>query len=68
MDVEGSRDEHRDQIFGVAHVRFGVIRVDFDMSASCLVGGNLRSAGCLVLPIEGIGWDVIQAMVSIPPI
>jgi hypothetical protein len=39
-----------------------IIRVDFGMSATCPVtGGNLGNAGCPVLPVEGIGLDVIQA-------
>ena len=38
-----------------------VIRVDFGMSAICPVGGNPGNAGCPVLPVEGIGLDVIQA-------
>ena len=25
------------------------------------LGGNLGNAGCLVLPVEGIGLDMIQA-------
>jgi hypothetical protein len=32
------------------------------MSAACPVrGGNLGNAGCLVLPVEGSGLDLIQA-------
>jgi transposase len=31
------------------------------MSAACPVRGNLGNAGCPVLPVEGIGLDVIQA-------
>jgi hypothetical protein len=38
-----------------------VIRVDSGMSAACPVGGNLGNAGCPVLPVEGIGLDMIQA-------
>ena len=39
-----------------------VIRVDFGMSGICpLTGGDLGSTGPPVLPVEGIGLDVIQA-------
>jgi hypothetical protein len=39
-----------------------VIRVDFGMSASCPVWGVIsENAGCPVLPVEGVGLDVIQA-------
>jgi hypothetical protein len=39
-----------------------VIRVDFGMSASCPVRGVIsENAGCPVLPVEGVGLDVIQA-------
>ena len=39
----------------MSHVRYGFIRVDFSMSATCLVMG---SADC---PVEGIGLNVIHA-------
>jgi hypothetical protein len=47
----------------LANIRYGsVIRVGFGKSAACSVrGGNLGNAGCPVLPVEGIGLDVIQA-------
>jgi hypothetical protein len=39
----------------------GVIPDRIGPSASCPVRGNLGNAGCPVLPVEGIGLDVIQA-------
>ncbi|MDB5604196.1 MAG: transposase [Bradyrhizobium sp.] len=42
------------------HVSSGVIRVDFGMSGICPVTGNLGNPDPPVLPVEGIGLDVIQ--------
>jgi hypothetical protein len=50
-----------------AHVAVGspgrlrVILVDFGMSPACPVRLNLGNADCPVLPVAGIGLDVIQA-------
>jgi hypothetical protein len=37
-----------------------VIRVDFGMSAACPVRRQSRKCRLSRLPVEGIGWDVIQ--------
>jgi hypothetical protein len=43
------------------HVSYGVIRLDFGRRRHVRLGRDLGNAGCPVLPVEGIGLDVVQS-------
>src|SRR5882724_8069711 len=55
------KPKHGGLVFRQSKLPKWVICVDFGMSAPRPVRGRSRKCGCPVLPVEGIGLDVIQA-------